>query len=182
MSATGTQLTKGQRMAAEIAEQRGGVAVRSGSGGMRLVSNAEAERRKLIDAARAELEQKEQAAKALDKEADATAQPAKAKKAKRIPAALNLVPTPKATPPARVFSFDFKPLKLKDGADIPATHKQCSRCKQVLPLEAFASDKSNKRDGRYGMDRRCEREARQAKLAQAATPAPVKKGNKKKAK
>ncbi len=69
----GTQPTKGERMAMEMAQQLGGVAVKSGTGGMTLVSKAEAERRKLIDKAKADLAETDKAA--LDQIFDKPVQP-----------------------------------------------------------------------------------------------------------
>ncbi|MEO8744952.1 MAG: hypothetical protein ABI334_00490 [Candidatus Dormiibacterota bacterium] len=66
--------------------------------------------------------------------------------------------------------------------------KHCPKCGKDLPLDDFASDKSNKKDGRYYMCRADEKILRDAKKA-ATTTAPavsvapaVKKATKKAAK
>jgi hypothetical protein len=145
----------------------------------------EAERNAKLAAAR-------EAQRALDQEADKGAQPMveKRKKAKRIPAALNIVPTPvlnskgkKATKReiasrASVARGREKPALTvvpAAPAGVPAGEKFCKRHNTTHPLEDFASDRSSK-DGRYSICRLAEKDdraAKKARLAAAATPAPI---------
>ena len=69
----------------EMRQQLGGMAVKSGTAGQTLVSKAEAERRKLIEQAKADLAAKEQAIKVPAEVAEVVASKAKkaAKKATR---------------------------------------------------------------------------------------------------
>jgi hypothetical protein len=177
--------TKGERMAQEMREQLSGgmVAVKAGTAGQTLVSKAEAERNTKLAAAR-------EAQRALDQEADKDAQPVKSKKAvKRIPAVLNMVETKKAekaaAPALSNLNETKKAARVKSSQQAVETApaqetKHCNRCGKDYPAttEFWASDKSAK-SGLYYIDKQCERAARQAKLAMAAMPAPVKKAGKK---
>src|SRR5438132_10581587 len=125
MSAQGTaaakkSATKGQRLAGEMLHQLGGVAVPAGTDGRRIVSQMEAERNGKLAAAR-------EAQRALDQEADKDAQPVveKRKKAKRIPAALNIVPTPKAKKATKKPTLTVVPAA--PASTVPAGEKFCKR-------------------------------------------------------
>jgi hypothetical protein len=153
----------------------------------------EAERNAKLAAAR-------EAQRALDQEADKDAQPVveKQKKAKKIPAALNMVETKKAEKAAAPAVANLKETKKAKTAKpatptavvagtVPAGEKFCKRHNTTHPLEEFASDRSSK-DGRYSICRRAEKEDRLRRKEQQATalpmaampaPAPVKKAGKK---
>src|SRR5713101_8134047 len=116
MSAVGTQLTKGERMAAEMAQQLGGVVVRAGSGGLTMVTKAEAERRKLIDKAKADLAETDKAA--LDQIFDKPVQAGVKKRATSGKRELAKMATTaqqvaEATPVAEVVEVPAAPVKEK---------------------------------------------------------------------
>jgi len=228
MSAQGTaaakkSITKGEQMAREMAEQLGGVAVRSGSGGMTLMTKAEAERRKLIDAKRAKLDAQEQPAltpKSLalflaywDDAGNWSGTPlvggnvggskqergnlTQLKQAGLIEtfesdgqlwvrftaagetfAASQKQPAPVVEQPkaskkaAKKLTLTIVPAA---PAGVRAGEKFCKRHNTTHPLDAFANDRSAP-SGKYSICRTAEAEdraAKKARLAAAATPAPI---------
>ena len=135
------------------------------------------------------------AKKSLDTEAIADVVVKSKRKAKKIPAALNLVPTPKKASkngkaPKLVNVKTTAAGKVKpEPVTVPAGQKFCKRCGTVKDLSEFASDKSNKVDFHYSIckaDEKLDRDAKKARMAAAVAPvAPVaaapaaKKGKKK---
>jgi len=137
------------------------------------------ERDRKLAEARAALAAKDAAAKALDTEAIADAVVKSKPKAKKIPATLNLVPTPKASrvQPAGTAAAKaaakkpaVKPAPATNGS-VPAGSKKCSKCGQVKELntENWAKDRSNV-TGFYGQCKSCEKAWREAKKAAATAP------------
>lgn len=168
---------KGERLAREMAAQLGRVIVHSSGGnimagadGRTTVSKVAAERNEKLAAARAA--QAAQDALTAEQFADAEKIGAPKAKAKKIPAALNLVKGKKATRPSLIPGAP--PVALSVAGTVPAGQKFCKRHNTTHSLDQFANDRSSK-DGKYSICKQAEaddRAAKKARLAAAAQPAP----------